>query len=198
MANNFDLKKYLIENKLTPLSKHSKEHPDFIRYKGIRYRRIGLVNEIQVQNISPTYREFTIFKTPDSGTGQHGVDNYEAILYKDTVYSSTALGAFKVWFNESGEKYREIMVIDGAELIADDADDFLYNEDDNFNAWEEGKDLPLNINDKVLTFDVLKHPTDLPVYFIFHGRLSQEDIDTITAMKVYGMGGVDIFKDADW
>lgn len=194
MANNFDLKKYLIENKLTPLSKHSKEHPDFIRYRGIRYRRIGLVNEIEVKNISPTYREFTIFKTPDTTPGEPGVD-YEAILYKDTVHSSTALGAFKVWFDGSGEKYRQML--DGGELMAKDADDFLDNVNDD-NRWEHGKDLPLNINDKVLTFDVLKHPTDLPVYFIFHGRLPQEDIDTITAMKVYGNGDNNIFKDADW
>lgn len=191
MANNFDLKKYLIENKLTPLSKHSKEHPDFIRYKGIRYRRIGLVNEIQVKNISPTYKEFTIFKTPDTTPGEPGVD-YEAILYKDTVRGSTALDAFKVWFDESGEKYRQ-MIGDG-ELMAKDVDEFLEN---GHNGWEHDKDLPLNINDKVLTFDILKHPTDLPVYLIFHGGLPQEDIDTITAMKVYGYGGDDIFKDAN-
>lgn len=46
MKDNFDLKKYLTENRLTPLSKHSKEHPDFINYKGAKYRRVGLVNEI--------------------------------------------------------------------------------------------------------------------------------------------------------
>lgn len=45
MKDNFDLKKYLTENRLTPLSKHSKEHPDFINYKGAKYRRVGLVNE---------------------------------------------------------------------------------------------------------------------------------------------------------
>lgn len=48
MKDNFDLKKYLTENRLTPLSKHSKEHPDFINYKGAKYRRVGLVNEIVV------------------------------------------------------------------------------------------------------------------------------------------------------
>lgn len=47
MKDNFDLKKYLTENRLTPLSKHSKEHPDFINYKGAKYRRVGLVNENQ-------------------------------------------------------------------------------------------------------------------------------------------------------
>ena len=45
MKDNFDLKKYLTENRLTPLSKHSKQHPDFISYKGAKYRRVGLVNE---------------------------------------------------------------------------------------------------------------------------------------------------------
>jgi hypothetical protein len=47
VKDNFDLKKYLTENRLTPLSKHSKEHPDFINYKGAKYRRVGLVNENQ-------------------------------------------------------------------------------------------------------------------------------------------------------
>ena len=177
MKDNFDLKKYLTENKLTPLSKHSKEHPDFISYKGAKYRRVGLVNEIVV---APTGR-YTLFKNQDDPLDDNILQFKDYIGY---IRGATALDAWKAWFNESGEKEIE-KIFDGEDedgRYAEDVEDFFEN-----SGVDHEENQTIELNGKTLMFDIIRHPVEIPNYFIFHGRLSQEDINDIVSMEINGV-----------
>ena len=100
MANSFDLKKYLIENRMTSLSKHSKQHPDIISYRGAKYQRIGLhsrpINEIQV--LTKRYVVFSIVYGGDANPGSS-----TSIEKSKPIAANSLRDALEIWFNETGQ-----------------------------------------------------------------------------------------------
>jgi hypothetical protein len=94
MANNFDLKKYLIENRMTSLSKHSKQHPDTITYRGAKYQRIGLINESPyfagIEPEGSVTQNYTVFS--EYGTGA---------VEQTSIQAVNLVSAFQKWFNKN-------------------------------------------------------------------------------------------------
>ena len=92
MSNNFNLKKYLVENQMTRLSKHSKQHPNTIIYRGVRYQRLGLVNEIALTGIEPEgsiTNNYTVFVEAAGN------------IRKTSVQAVNLMSAFEKWFNSN-------------------------------------------------------------------------------------------------
>jgi hypothetical protein len=103
MANNFDLKKYLIENRMTSLSKHSKQHPDTITYRGAKYQRIGSysnpINEIQV-----AIKRYIVFSAVYGGEYEPPTYGRSTSIEKSKPIAANSLrGALETWFNETGQ-----------------------------------------------------------------------------------------------
>jgi len=151
--------------------------PKYITYRGAKYERIPTLNEIKVDPTPGLF--YTLFKDQDDD---------HLLTFKGYITtpnrSRTALEAFKKWFDESGEKNRErIFNIDAQDgRDAEDAEDFLRN-----SGIEHEENRMIELNGKTLKVDVLRNPVEIPTYFIFYGKLSQEDINDIVYMGVYGV-----------
>lgn len=154
-------------------------HPKYITYKGAKYERVGLVNEIVVAPGGV----YTLFKNQDDTPD----DNI--LQFKGYIRGTTALDAWKTWFNESGEKEIEKIYDDSPENVGDgrkakDVDDFLDNLDP---KMEHDRDMMLDLPNKTLQLDVLRSAVEIPTYLIFRGKLPQETIDAILDLGIYSI-----------
>ncbi len=167
--------------------------PKYITYKGAKYERVGLVNEIVVV---PRGR-YTLLKGPDGPDGPNpgSAGDDDTLYFKGYITGATALDAWKTWFNESGEKEIEKIYDDSPEnefgdgREAKDVDDFLENSDI---KYKEGN--VLELDGKALDFSILHEPVgDGRTYLIFRDKLSQEAIDAILALGESGIiGNIDL------
>lgn len=153
-------------------------HPKYITYKGAKYERVGLVNEIVVAPRGV----YTLFKNQDDTPD----DNI--LQFKGYIRGTTALDAWKTWFNESGEKEIEKIYDDSPEnefgdgRKAKDVDDFLDNSD-----MEHDRDMLLDLPNKTLQLDVFRAAVEIPTYLIFRDKLPQETIDAILDLGIYSI-----------
>lgn len=161
--------------------------PKYITYKGAKYERVGLVNEIVV---APRGR-YTLLKGPDGPDGPNpgSTGEDDTLYFKGYITGGTALEAWKTWFNESGEKEIEKIYDDSPEnefgdgREAKDVDDFLENSDI---KYKEGN--VLELDGKALDFSILHEPVgDGRTYLIFRDKLPQETIDAILGLGIYNI-----------
>ncbi len=148
--------------------------PKYITYKGAKYERVSTLNEIVVAPRGV----YTLFKNQDDTPD----DNI--LQFKGYIRGATALDAWKTWFNDSGEERVE-KIFDGQDedgRYAEDVEDFFEN-----SGVDHEENQTIELNGKTLMFDIIRHPVEIPNYFIFHGKLSQEDINDIVSMKINGV-----------